>query len=258
MKRFRENTIALYTIVRREIVRFVRIWSQTLLPPVISIVLYYIIFGNLIGARIGTLSGVQYIEYIVPGLIMMSIITNSYGNVVASFFGAKFQKNIEELLVSPVPNTLILWGYVLGGVARGLTVGILVTIVSLFFTKFRIENISVTLSIAFLTALLFSMAGLLNGIFSKKFDDINIVPTFILTPLTYLGGVFYSIDMLSPFWQKLTFVNPVFYMVNAFRFGFLGLSDISLTLCFGIILIFIAIIFFINRYLLDNGIGIKS
>jgi ABC-2 type transport system permease protein len=256
--RFKENMIALYTIVRREIVRFIRIWSQTLLPPVISIALYFIIFGQLIGSKIGQMGGFSYINYIVPGLIMMSIITNAYANVVASFFGSKFQRNIEEMLVAPVPSYIILWGYVLGGVARGIMVGILVLIISLFFTELEVQHLGITLLVGLLTSILFSLLGLINGIFSKKFDDINIVPTFVLTPLTYLGGVFYSMSLLPPFWQKMSYLNPIFYMVNAFRFGMLGQSDIEINLALFIILIFIVLAYFSTIWLLNRGISIKS
>lgn len=258
MRRLKENFISLYTIVRREIVRFCRIWSQTLLPPVISMSLYFIIFGNLIGNRIGTMEGVSYMQYIVPGLIMMAIITNAYGNVVASFFGSKFQKNIEELLVSPTPSSIILWGYVLGGVARGLAVGILVTITSLFFSPLALSHFFTTLFVAVLTALLFSLAGLLNGIFSKKFDDINLVPTFVLTPLTYFGGVFYSIELLSPFWQSITHLNPIFYMVSAFRYGMIGKADVSIGVSITVISILTILAYVANLWILKKGWGIKS
>lgn len=258
MDRFKENTIGLYTIVRREITRFIRIWTQTLLPSIISITLYFVIFGNLIGPRIGEMHGFRYIDYIVPGLIMMSIITNSYANVVGSFFTSKFQRNIEEMLVSPLPNAVILWGYTLGGVARGIAVGFLVTIVSLFFTDLNLNNMWLTILIGVLTAILFSLAGLVNGIFAKKFDDINLVPTFILTPLTYLGGVFYSVSLLPTFWQTVTLGNPVFYMVNAFRYGMLGFSDISIQVCISVIIGFIIVLYFMSLWLLKRGIGIRT
>ena len=252
------NLIGLYTIVRREITRFLRIWTQTLLPSMVSMTLYYIIFGNLIGRRIGQMSGVDYIDYIVPGLIMMAIITNAYGNVVGSFFTSKFQRNIEEMLVSPLSNTTILWGYLLGGVARGITVGVLVTLLSLLFARLPVQNLVLTLSIGLLTALLFSLAGFINAIFAKKFDDINIVPTFILTPLTYLGGVFYSIELLPSFWKGVSFANPIFYMINAFRYGMLGYSDINVGTAIIVILAFTVILYFIALHLLKKGVGIKS
>jgi len=258
MIRIKENTIALLTIVRREIVRFFRIWSQTLLPPVISVLLYFIIFGNLIGSRIGTMGGVSYIEYIVPGLIMMSIITNAYGNVVASFFSSKFQRNIEEMLVSPMPNSIILWGYILGGVARGVVVGALVTLLSFFFAKPVMANLGLVFFVAILTATLFSLAGLLNGIFAKKFDDINIIPTFVLTPLTYLGGIFYSIELLPGFWRGVTYFNPIFYMVNAFRYGMLGYSDVDVRLALLIIIAFIVALYIASLQLLKRGVGTRS
>lgn len=258
MIRVKENTIALQTIVRREVVRFFRIWSQTLLPSVISVILYFVIFGKLIGSRIGSMGGVTYIEYIVPGLIMMAIITNAYANVVASFFGSKFQRNIEEMLISPMPNSLILWGYVLGGVARGLVVGILITITACFFTTFTIKHFSLILLVALLTSVLFSLAGLLNGIFAKKFDDINLVPTFVLTPLTYLGGIFYSIDLLPQFWQDVTHLNPIFYMVNAFRYAMLGYSDVGIGTALAIIVVMIAGLYAAALYLMQRGVGVRS
>jgi ABC-2 type transport system permease protein len=258
MLRLKENAIALYTIVRREITRFIRIWTQTFLPSIISIALYFVIFGNLIGPRIGEMSGYRYIDYLVPGLIMMAIITNAYANVVGSFFTSKFQRNIEEMLVSPMPNFVILWGYVLGGVVRGVIVGLLVTIVSLFFTKLTVEHLGITLIVGILTALLFSLAGLVNGIFAKKFDDINLVPTFVLTPLTYLGGVFYSVNLLPEFWNRVTYANPVFYMVNAFRYGMLGFSDIDVGLSISVIILFIVVLYGIALWLLRSGVGIRT
>jgi len=258
MLRFRENWIALTTILRREITRFLRIWTQTLLPPMITMALYFIIFGELIGARIGKMEEVRYIDYIVPGLIMMSIITNSFGNVVASFFSAKFQKNIEEMLVSPMPSTIILWGFVLGGVARGLVVGVLVTIISVFFTNFQIHEFGITLLFAILTALLFSLAGLINAIFAKKFDDTNIVLIFILTPLTYLGGVFYSIDLLPSLLKWITYINPIFYMVNAFRYGMLGRSDVSISTAFIVTAGLIILFYVFSLWLLKRGVGIRT
>jgi ABC-2 type transport system permease protein len=256
--RWKENYIAVYTIIRREIIRFFRIWSQTLLPSVVSIALYFIIFGNLIGPRIGQMEGVSYIEYIVPGLIMMAIITNSYSNVVFSFYISKFQRDIEEMLVSPLPNSLIICGYVLGGVMRGVVVGVLVTAVSLFFTKLQVHNFSFTILVGVLTAILFALLGLLNGISAKKFDDVDIVPTFVLSPLTYLGGVFYSISLLPEFWQKVTYINPIFYMINAFRYGMLELSDVPQGLALSVIIVFIVLSYCLNLWLLNRGVGIKS
>ncbi|WP_415881820.1 ABC transporter permease [Neptuniibacter sp. QD34_54] len=250
--------VAFWTIVRREIKRFMRIWAQTLLPPAITMTLYFIIFGNLIGSRIGEMGGFDYMEYIVPGLIMMSVITNSYSNVVSSFYSTKFQKNIEELLVSPVPNWVILSGFVLGGVARGLGVGLIVTILSLFFTDLQVQNLMVTIAIIFLTSVLFALGGFINAVFANSFDDISIIPTFVLTPLTYLGGVFYSIQLLPEFWQGVSQLNPILYMVNTFRYGILGVSDINVGFAFGMIILFIAGLFSYALYLLQNGKGIRS
>ena len=220
------NLVALNTIVYREVRRFTRIWPQTLLPPAITMVLYFVIFGNLIGRQIGDMGGFTYMEYIVPGLIMMSVITNSYGNVVSSFFGSKFQRSIEELMVSPVSPHTILIGFTLGGVLRGLMVGVIVTLLSLFFTDLQVHHLGVTILVVVLTATIFSLLGFINAVFARNFDDISIIPTFVLTPLTYLGGVFYSISLLPPFWQTVSLANPVLHMVNAFRYGILGVSDI--------------------------------
>ncbi|MGH8503543.1 MAG: ABC transporter permease [Gammaproteobacteria bacterium] len=254
----REKYIAFKTILIKEFLRFIRIWIQTVLPPAITMVLYFVIFGNLIGSQIGDIHGFTYMEYIVPGLIMLGVIANSYANVVSSFFGAKFQRHIEEMLVSPTPNYIILLGFIGGGVVRGITVGLAVFLVSLFFTHLQIHNLFVTVSVVFLTSVLFALAGFINAIFARSFDDISIIPTFVLTPLTYLGGIFYSIDMLSPFWQKLSLINPILYMINAFRFGILGISDISLLASFSIIIGFIAALFTFSVYLLDRGVGIRT
>lgn len=254
----RENSRALLTLLRREVVRFCRIWSQTLLPPVITVILYFIIFGNLIGSRIGNIGSYSYIEYIVPGLVMMSVITNSYANVVASFFGSKFQRSLEEMLVSPMSLTAIIWGYILGGVARGLVVGVLVTCFSFLFTPLHIQHVEVTLLIGVLACVLFSIAGLLNGIFARKFDDINIIPTFILNPLTYFGGVFYSINLLPEFWQQVTYLNPIFYMVNAFRYGMLGSADVQISTAVIVILGLIGGLYSWTLYLLKRGVGIRT
>lgn len=250
--------VSFKTILRREIVRFTRIWTQTVLPPVITTTLYFLIFGALIGSRIGRIEGFSYMEYIVPGLIMLAIITNSYANVVASFYGSKFQRNIEEMLVSPTPNYIIVLGFVAGGVARGLCVGVVVFLVSLIFTDLHIQHPGVVISIALLTSILFALAGLINAIFANSFDDINIVPTFVLTPLTYLGGIFYSINMLPEFWQKASLVNPVLYMVNGFRFGILGVSDISIFISYGIIVAFVAVLFAFSLYLLNKSAGLRA
>jgi ABC-2 type transport system permease protein len=252
------NLTAYKTIVIKELLRFTRIWLQTIFPPAVVMSLYFIIFGKLIGSQIGDIQGFSYMEYIVPGLILMSVITNSYSNVVASFYSTKFHHHIEELLISPISNFTILAGYVSGGVARGLTVGVCVTLVSLFFTDLQMVHPLIMIVVVVLTATLFSLAGFINAIFAKSFDDISIVPIFVLTPLTYLGGVFYSITMLSPFWQNVSAFNPVMYMVNVFRYGVLGVSDASIVTAFVIIILFIALLTTISLWLLHKGIGIKS
>lgn len=252
------HAVALQTIVIKELSRFLRIWLQTILPPAITMGLYFVIFGNLIGPRIGTMAGFAYIEYIAPGIIMMAIITNAYSNVVSSFFGAKFQHHIEEILVAPVPHALILAGYVIGGVSRGIIVGAVVTLVALCFTDLRINSYPVTLAVVVLTSALFSLGGFINAMFARKFDDISIVPTFILTPLTYLGGVFYSIDLLPEPWRELSLINPVLYMVNAFRYGILGVSDIGLVHAFAVITTFVVLLTAFSLYLLDRGVGLRS
>ncbi|OUS23763.1 ABC transporter permease [Gammaproteobacteria bacterium 45_16_T64] len=250
--------VALETIVVKEVRRFTRIWIQTLLPPAITVALYFVIFGNLVGSRIGEMGGFDYMQFIVPGLIMMSVITNSYSNVVSSFFSTKFQRSIEELLVSPTPNHVILIGYVLGGVARGLSVGLIVTGLSLFFSDLTIHNWLVMTSIVFLTAIVFSLAGFINAVFATSFDDISIVPTFVLTPLTYLGGIFYSLKMLPEFWYYVSLANPIVYMVNGFRYGILGVTDVSLWITYGMILMFIGVFYSWALYLLNRGSGIRS
>lgn len=253
-----KKIIAFRTIVVKEFLRFMRIWVQTILPPVITTALYFIIFGNLIGAQIGDMEGFRYMDYIVPGLIMMAVITNSYGNVVSSFYGSKFQRNVEEMLVSPMPNYILLCGYVAGGVARGIIVGAAVTLVSIFFSDLQFYNVWVILSVFVLTAILFSLAGFINAVYANSFDDISIVPTFILTPLTYLGGIFYSISLLPEFWQKVSLINPILYMVNAFRYGFLGISDINLGVSYAIILVFIIVLYLYSMNLLNKGKGIRT
>ena len=250
--------VAYRTLARKEIKRFMRIWLQTLLPPVITMTLYLLIFGNLIGSRVGEMGGHRYMDFIAPGVIMMAIITNSYSNVASSFFSARFQRFIEELLISPTPNAVILLGYMTGGITRGLLVGGAVTVVAMTFTDLRITSIGITVSVVFLTSALFSLAGFLNGLFAKNFDDVSIVPTFILTPFTYLGGVFYSIELLPEFWQTISLGNPILYMVNAFRFGILGVSDIDVVLAFFMILTFVVLLFCFALGLLNRGFGIRS
>ncbi len=253
-----QKFIAFKTIVIREILRFSRIWVQTIIPPVITTSLYFVIFGNLIGPRIGEMAGIAYMDYIVPGLIMMAVITNSYANVVSSFYGSKFQHNIEEMLVSPTPNYIIILGFVAGGVARGLVVGFAVTLVSLVFSDLEIHNLFVLVTVVFMTSVLFALAGLINGVYANSFDDISIIPTFVLTPLTYLGGIFYSINLLPEFWQSASLINPILYMVNTFRYGFLGITDISIALSYTIITGFIAGLYLLSLYLLKSGHGVRE
>lgn len=254
----RSNITSYSAIARKEIIRIFRIWIQTLVPPVITISLYFLIFGSFIGSQLREINGYSYMAYIAPGLIMMSIITNSYTNTVSSFFSAKFQRNIEELLVSPTPNWVIVLGYVTGGMVRGLSVGLLVSVVSLLFIRLPIHNLGYVLLFALLTSFVFALAGMINGVFAKKFDDVSIIPTFVITPLTYLGGVFYSISLLPDFWQVISRANPIIYMVNGFRYGFLGVSDIHVWAGLGILVGFGAALFAANLYLLKKGIGIRS
>ncbi len=256
--KFSEQWISFCTILRKEIRRFTRIWIQTLLPPAITMALYFVIFGTLIGSRIGEMGGFTYMQFVVPGLIMMSVLTNSYSNVVSSFYGAKFQHSVEELLVSPTPNYVILIGYVLGGVARGLAVGLIVTVLSLFFTELEIHSLPVVIGIVALTSVVFALAGFINAVFANSFDDISIVPTFVLTPLTYLGGVFYSISMLPEFWQGVSKLNPILYMVNVFRYGILGVSDIDVVSAFIGVTVFVVILFVYCMHLLNAGTRLRT
>ncbi|MDM1780616.1 MULTISPECIES: ABC transporter permease [unclassified Acinetobacter] len=250
--------IALYTILHKEIRRFMRIWPQTLLPPAITMSLYFVIFGNLVGSRIGEMGGHSYMEFIVPGLIMMAVITNSYANVSSSFFSSKFQKSIEELIMSPVPLHIVLWGHVLGGVTRGVLVAIIVSVMSLFFADLSITNWFVTIYTVLITSLLFSLGGFINAVYAKSFDDISIIPTFVLTPLTYLGGVFYAISALGPFWQNLSLINPVVYMVNAFRYGILGHSDVNVAVSLTVISLCCAALYMLAYHLLSRGSGMRE
>jgi len=249
--------VAFNTILMKEIRRFMRIWQQTLLPPAITMTLYFIIFGSLIGSRIGEMSGISYMSFIMPGLIMMSVINNAYSNVSSSFFSNKFQRSVEELLVAPLPNSVILAGFVFGGVARGLMTGIIVTGVALFFTDVTVYNFWVLSSVVFLSSILFSLAGFINALYANKFDDISIVPTFLLTPLSYLGGVFFSTDLLPSQWQLVSQLNPILYMVNGFRYGMLGVSDVNLVTCYTILISIIFILFYIAMRLLNRGKGIR-
>ena len=252
------NLVALKTIARREVARILRIWGQTLVPPAITMTLYFLIFGNLIGSRIGTMDGIPYMDFIVPGLVMMAIIQNAYGNISSSFFGAKFGRHVEELLVSPMPNWVILGGYVAGGVLRGLMVGGIVMLIAMLFTQVRLPHPFITLATVFLGAVIFSLAGFVNAVYAKKFDDIAIVPTFILTPLTYLGGVFYSVKLLPDWAEAATHLNPIFYMVNAFRYGLLGQSDVSMVTAFGLMGLFVVGLGALGLWLLKRGVGLRS
>ena len=252
------NLVALHTIVRKEMGRVLRIWVQTIVPPAITMTLYFIIFGSLIGRRIGTMGGFDYMQYIAPGLIMMSVITNSYANVVSSFFGAKFVRHLEEMLVSPMSNATIVIGHVAGGVLRGLLVGLLVMLIALAFTRLHVEHPLITITIVLLSSTVFALAGFINAVFAKKFDDISIVPTFVLTPLTYLGGVFYSISLLPDIWQRVSLANPILYMVNAFRYGILGQSDIGIGKAYLILVGFVATLFCACLYLMRRGVGIRE
>ena len=256
--RLAQQYIAFKTILIKEILRFMRIWVQTVVPAAVTMGLYFIIFGNLIGSQLADVAGFSYMDYIVPGVILMAIINNAYANVVSSFYMSKFAHFIEEMLVSPMPNYLILAGYLAGGVARGLVVGMVVTVVALFFTPLHIHNVWVLIAVVFLTAVLFALGGFINAIYAKTFDDISIIPTFVLTPLTYLGGIFYSIDMLPEFWQKVSLANPILYMINAMRYGMLGVSDIDIRLAFSIILLFVVSLFLFALYLLHKGVDIRN
>jgi ABC-2 type transport system permease protein len=249
----REQFIALMTLLRKEIRRFLRIWPQTLLPSAITMSLYFVIFGSLIGSRIGEMGGFRYMEFVVPGLIMMAIVTNSYSNVVSSFFGSKFNHSVEELLVSPTPNYVILLGYIIGGITRGILVALIVTVVSLFFTRLPIYSLGIVALVVVFTSTLFALAGFINGVFANNFDDISIIPTFVLTPLTYLGGVFYSLDLLPEFWAGVSRLNPLVYVVNAFRYGVLGVSDVDVTFAFVMIIGFTVAAFAYSLHLLSSG-----
>ena len=258
MNRTKQNWISFQTIFNREIVRINRIWTQTLLPSVITSVLYFIVFGNLIGSRVGNVGGVDYMSFIVPGLIMMAVITNSFTNVDGSFSGNKFQKSIEELLVSPTPNWIIVLGVISGGIYRGLLVGFFVTLISMFFTSLSVFNIFILITSVILTSALFSLFGLVVGIKATKFDDIGIIPLFVLTPLTYFGGVFFSIDMLPELWQNLALLNPILYMVNLFRYGFLGTSDVSVLISYTMIITTTLILYFWALKLLKTSKGMRA
>ncbi len=252
------RAVGFMTIVRREFGRIMRIWGQTLVPPAVTTALYFIIFGNLVGRRIGQMGGVDYRAYIAPGLIMMAVITNSYGNVVSSFFGAKFGKHIEELLVSPLSNWIIVTGYVCGGMIRGLLVGLVVTVVALIFSRLHVHHFFIIIAAAMLTSAVFSLGGMINAVFAKNFDQVNFIPAFVLTPLTYFGGVFYSVSMLPGWALKVSMANPILHMVNAFRFGFLGTSDVNVVQAFVIMIVLVTVMFFSVLALLNRGTGIRD
>jgi len=252
------NMISFYTLVRKEIIRFTRIWPQTILPSAITTILYFVIFGRLIGSRIGELEGINYVLYITPGLVMMAVINNSYSNVSSSFFSQKFVRSIDEMLIAPMPNYIILIGYLTGGVLRSIIVGIIVIFIALFFTKLSMHYIGITLLVILISATLFSLAGFINAVYANKFDSISIIPTFLLTPLTYLGGVFYSVKMLPPFWQMVSRANPILYMVNAFRYGMLGISDIRVGFALSIMILFTIALFAFSLRLLQKGVGLRT
>jgi ABC-2 type transport system permease protein len=254
----RHQSIAFYTIIRRELVRMFRIATQVFLPPVITSTLYFLIFGTLIGRRIGNIDGVPFLSFMAPGLIMMMVITNAYGNVSGSLFSSRFQRSIEEMLISPVHNSLILLGFICGGIARGVIVALLVFSVSSFFVSIQFDHLLLTFCIVILVSALFSMAGFINGMMATSFDDIMIIPTFVLGPLTYLGGVFYSVNMLSPFWNTITHFNPIFYMVEAFRYALIGHTDIPIQLAMGVIVLILVVLTGLNLVLLRRGVGLRE
>ncbi|MDG6894640.1 ABC transporter permease [Volucribacter amazonae] len=250
--------IAFNTILHKEIRRFMRIWVQTLVPPVITMTLYFVIFGQLIGSRIGEMGGFSYMQFIVPGLIMMSSLTNSFANVASSFYSTKFAKNVEELLISPVSPHIIILGYVVGGMARGLCISVLVTLVALCFVDLTIHSWSMLIITLLMTTATFALGGLINAVFARSFDDISIIPTFVLTPLTYLGGVFYSISLLPEFWQMVSKFNPIIYMINGFRYGFLGISDVAPAYAIMVLSLFILLLYSLAYYLISRGVGLRS
>jgi ABC-2 type transport system permease protein len=251
--------VSFYTILRKDVVRIMRIWPQTLLPSVVTSVLYFLVFGQIIGERIGEFQGVPYLHFIVPGLVMLAVVTNAFTNTATTFFQAKFfSRNIDEILASPTPPWVLIAGFVAGGIFRGVTIGVLVLLVSLFFAVPPLEHLAIVILFLVLSSLVFALAGLVNGVYAKNFDGITIVPTFVLTPLVYLGGVFYSVDALPPVWQGLTYVNPIFYLINGFRYGFLGFADVPVWICASVLLALSAILLAINWYLIRTGLGLKQ
>jgi ABC-2 type transport system permease protein len=254
-----QQWISFYTIVRKDAARMFRIWPQTFLPSIITSVLYFLIFGSFLGSSIGEVQGVPYILFVVPGLVMLAVVTQSYANTSFVMFTSKFfGRNIDEILVSPTPPWILVAGYIAGGVVRGVVVGVLVLLVSLFFTHLVVYSYLTILLFLVLTSLVFSLAGLVNGVYAKSMDGISIVPTFVLTPLVYLGGVFYSVESLAPFWRAVTQVDPIFYIINGFRYGFLGASDVPILYSTGLLLLFTAVFTGIAIYLIRNGLGLKQ
>lgn len=254
----RQKFIAYQTLVIKELVRCFRIWPQTLLPPAITMALYFVIFGRLVGSQIHAVDGFTYMQYIVPGLVMMSVITNSYMHSSGGFFSMKFQRSIEEILVSPTPNSIVLFGFVTGAVVRGLVVALIVMFISLFFTHLHIDHLLLVLLTILLTSFFFATAGLINGIYARNFDDLSWVPSFVLTPLTYLGGVFFSISMLSPFWQKVALINPIFYTIDLFRYSVLGLSQANIAVEFSVLFLLDAVLFFAALYMIRNSLRLRN
>lgn len=255
---FTRHWVSFSTIVRKEVVRFLRVWTQTLLPPVVTMTLYFVIFGRFIGSQVQAIDGHSYMEFILPGLVMMSVIMNSFMNTVSSFYFAKFQRTLEEIMISPTPYWVVIAGFVTGGVMRGLFTAALVMLVGLFFTHIAIAHIGIVLVFALLTSTLFSLVGLLNAVFAKNFDGISIIPNFVLTPLTYLGGIFYSVTMLPPFWRTVSAFNPILYMINGFRFGFLGVSDVNVFLAFGILFTLTVVMFCVTWRVFKSGRGLRA
>jgi ABC-2 type transport system permease protein len=254
-----QTWVSFYTIVRKDVLRMFRIWAQTFLPSVVTSTLYFLVFGAFLGSKIGTVQGVPYVLFVVPGLVMLAVVTNSYANTSFVMFSAKFfGRNIDEILVSPTPSWVLVGGYIAGGIIRGVVIGILVLLVSLFFTHLTIHSVSVVLLFLILTSLVFALAGLVNGVYAKTIDGINIIPTFVLTPLLYLGGVFYSATTLPGIWSTLTKLDPVFYIINGFRYGFLGVSDVSIFLSAGLLVLFAAALLGIAWYLIKTGLGLRQ
>ncbi|ABY68870.1 ABC transporter permease [Actinobacillus pleuropneumoniae] len=252
------NLTGFFTLSAKESRRIIRIWRQTLVPPIITTTLYFLIFGKLIGGRIGEMNGVSYMQFIAPGLVMMNAITASYVNTASSFFLSKFTRNFEELLVSPLSTHNIIWGYVMGSIVRGGLAGILVMLVALCFVSFDIHSWTIILLTLLMTTVAFALGGLINAVYAKSFDDVGLIPTFVLTPLTYLGGVFYSISLLPEFWQTVSKFNPIVYMINGFRYGFLGISDVSVSYTFVVLISFITVLYYIAFSLIEKGVGLRS